>query len=479
LFVRIFCFTLGNFRTVTKRMANSGVTNSQRSSLHGNWSSKLAFILAVTGAAVGLGNIWKFPYMVGMNGGGAFVVIYLVCVFVIGLPIMMSEIMLGRRGRRNPIATMRILGKEEVGHEKWVLAGIIGVFAGFLILSFYSVIAGWTLAYVFKAAANAFANTDATGISNMFDAFVGNPFVIGFWHTVFMTVTVFVVALGVEQGLEKAAQIMVPALLLLLLLLLGYAINSGGFMDGLRFLFQPDFSKLNGEIVLSAMGHAFFTLSVGMGSVMAYGAYLPQDASIVRISAAVVVADTLIALLAGLVIFPIVFANQLDPAEGPGLVFQILPLAFGQLAGGGLFGTLFFLLLSFAALTSAISLMEPTVAWVIESFRLSRKTAAIVVGFIIWLLGILTVLSFSTLKDMKLFKGTPFDNFDYLASNILLPLGGLMVAVFAGWIMCSDSSSDELDPAEGYIYRAWRLLTRFVAPAAVLIVFLHAIGVFE
>ncbi|MDP7297560.1 MAG: sodium-dependent transporter, partial [Gammaproteobacteria bacterium] len=211
---------------MTKRMANSGVTNSQRSSLHGNWSSKLAFILAVTGAAVGLGNIWKFPYMVGMNGGGAFVVIYLVCVFVIGLPIMMSEIMLGRRGRRNPIATMRILGKEEVGHEKWVLAGIIGVFAGFLILSFYSVIAGWTLAYVFKAAANAFANTDATGISNMFDAFVGNPFVIGFWHTVFMTVTVFVVALGVEQGLEKAVQIMVPALLLLLLLLLGYAINS-------------------------------------------------------------------------------------------------------------------------------------------------------------------------------------------------------------------------------------------------------------
>ncbi|MAF82956.1 MAG: sodium-dependent transporter [Chromatiales bacterium] len=460
-------------------MANSGATNSRRSSLHGNWSSKLAFILAVTGAAVGLGNIWKFPYMVGVNGGGAFVVIYLVCVFAIGLPIMMSEIMLGRRGRRNPIATMRILGEEEAGQRRWALVGIVGVVAGFLILSFYSVIAGWTVAYVFKAATNAFANTDVTTISEMFDTFVGNPFVIGFWHTAFMTVTVTLVALGVERGLEKAVRIMMPALLALLLILLGYAVNSGGFAQALKFLFEPDFSKVNGEIVLSAMGHAFFTLSVGMGSVMAYGAYLPQEASIAQTSIAVVIADTLIAILAGLVVFPIVFANGLNPAEGPGLVFQTLPLAFGQLAGGGLFGTLFFLLLSFAALTSAISLMEPTVAWVIESYRLSRRAAAFVVGFIIWALGILTVLSFSTLKNATIFKGTFFDNFDYLASNILLPLGGLLITVFAGWVMCSNSSSDELDPAAGYIYKAWRLLARFVAPVAVLIVFLNAIGVFE
>ncbi|MDP6673971.1 MAG: sodium-dependent transporter, partial [Gammaproteobacteria bacterium] len=320
-------------------MANSGATNSRRSSLHGNWSSKLAFILAVTGAAVGLGNIWKFPYMVGVNGGGAFVVIYLVCVFAIGLPIMMSEIMLGRRGRRNPIATMRILGEEEAGQRRWALVGIVGVVAGFLILSFYSVIAGWTVAYVFKAATNAFANTDVTTISEMFDTFVGNPFVIGFWHTAFMTVTVTLVALGVERGLEKAVRIMMPALLALLLILLGYAVNSGGFAQALKFLFEPDFSKVNGEIVLSAMGHAFFTLSVGMGSVMAYGAYLPQEASIAQTSIAVVIADTLIAILAGLVVFPIVFANGLNPAEGPGLVFQTLPLAFGQLAGGGLFGT--------------------------------------------------------------------------------------------------------------------------------------------
>ncbi len=460
-------------------MVESVAGSQRRSSLHGQWSSKLAFILAVTGAAVGLGNIWKFPYMAGMNGGSAFVLIYLVCVFMIGLPIMMSEIMIGRRGRRNPVATMQILGEEEAGQMKWGLVGIMGVLAGFMILSFYSVIAGWAVAYVFKAAANEFANADATAIGEMFDTFVANPFVIGFWHTLFMIVTVSLVALGVERGLEKAVEIMVPALLLLLFVLLGYAINLDSFAQGAAFLFQPDFSKVTGDTVLSAMGHAFFTLSVGMGSVMAYGAYLPQEASITQTSILVVVADTAIALLAGLVIFPIVFANGLVPSQGPGLVFQTLPLAFGNISGGSLLGTLFFLLLSFAALTSAISLMEPAVAWMIESHRLSRKAAAIVVGFIIWALGILTVLSFSALKDVTFFKGTFFDNVDYLASNILLPLGGLLITVFAGWVMCGNSSSDELNSAGGFVYKSWRLLARYVAPVAVLLVFLNAIGIFD
>jgi len=460
-------------------MAESIAKNGRRTSLHGQWSSKLAFVLAVTGSAVGLGNIWKFPYMVGVNGGGAFVLIYLVCVLVIGLPIMMSEIMLGRRGRRNPVATMQILGEEEARQMKWGLVGVIGVFAGIIILSFYSVIAGWAVAYVFKAATNQFANADATAIGEMFGTFVANPAVIGLWHTIFMAVTVSFVALGVERGLEKAVEVMVPALLVLLFILLGYAINSGAFAQGLEFMFQPDFSKVSSDMVLSAMGHAFFTLSVGMGAVMAYGAYLPQEASIVQTSIAVVIADTGIAILAGLVIFPIVFANGLDPAEGPGLVFQTLPLAFGQLAGGSLFGALFFLLLSFAALTSAISLMEPAVAWMIERHRLSRPVAAWLVGLIIWLLGFLTVLSFSTLQDMTFLKGTFFDNFDYLTTNIMLPLGGLLITLFAGWVMCSNSSSDELDPAAGYLYKAWRLLARYVAPVAVLLVFLNAIGVFN
>lgn len=417
--------------------------------------------------------------MAGANGGGAFVMIYLVCVLVIGLPIMMSEIMLGRRGRRNPVATMQILGEEEAGQLSWGLVGLMGVLAGFIILSFYSVIGGWTVAYVVKAATNQFANTDATAIGKVFGDFVGNPIEIGFWHTAFMVVTVTLVALGVERGLEKAVRFMVPALLTLLLVLLGYAINSGAFAQGLEFMFRPDFSKVTSGIVLAAMGQAFFTLSVGMGSIMAYGAYLPQEASIVQTSVAVVLADTAIAILAGLVIFPIVFANGLDPAEGPGLIFQTLPLAFSKLAGGALFGTLFFLLLGFAALTSAISLMEPAVAWVVERYRLSRGVAAAVVGLVIWSLGLLTVLSFSTLAEFKFLQGTVFDNFDYLTSNIMLPLGGLLITIFAGWVMCENSSSDELDPAASYVYKAWRLLTRYVAPVAVALVFLNAIGVFE
>jgi len=460
-------------------MAESGANNERRSSLHGQWSSKLAFILAVTGSAVGLGNIWKFPYMAGVNGGGAFVLVYLACVMAIGLPIMMSEIMIGRRGRRNPVATMQILGEEEAGQLKWGLVGIMGVVAGFLILSFYSVIAGWALAYVVKAAANDFAGQDAATIGAMFDTFVANPLVIGFWHSVFMILTVTLVALGVERGIEKAVEVMVPALLVLLLVLLGYAINLDTFAQGVAFLFEPDFSKVNGDTVLSAMGLAFFTLSIGMGAVMAYGAYLPQEASIVQTSLAVVVADTAIALLAGLVIFPIVFAHGLDPTEGPGLVFQTLPLAFGHMSGGSLLGTLFFVLLSFAALTSAISLMEPAVAWMIERNHVARPTAAVVVGSVIWALGILTVLSFSTLQDVTLFNRTIFGNIDYLATNMLLPLGGLMITIFAGWVMCGNSSSDELDPQAGFVYRAWRLLARYVAPVAVLLVFLNAIGVFE
>jgi NSS family neurotransmitter:Na+ symporter len=460
-------------------MAESVASNAKRASLHGQWSSKLAFILAVTGSAVGLGNIWKFPYMVGVNGGGAFVLIYLLCVLVIGLPIMMSEIMLGRRGRRNPVATMQILGEEEAGQMKWGLVGFMGVLAGIIILSFYSVIAGWTVAYVFKAGANQFVNNDSAAIGEMFGGFIANPVITGFWHTLFMAVTVILVALGVERGLEKAVRFMVPALLFLLLMLLGYAVNSGAFGQGLEFMFRPDFSKVNGGMILAAMGQAFFTLSGGMGAVMAYGAYLPQEASIVRTSIAVVFADTAIAILAGLVIFPIVFANGLDPAEGPGLVFQTLPLAFGQMAGSNIFGTLFFLLLSLAALTSAISLMEPAVAWMIERHLLSRPAAATVVGAVIWLLGFLTVLSFSTLKDLTFFKGTMFDNFDYLTSNIMLPLGGLLITLFAGWVMCGNSSSDELDPDAGNVYRLWRLLTRYVVPVAVALVFLNAVGVFD
>lgn len=460
-------------------MAESVAANGRRVSLHGNWSSRFAFVLAVTGSAVGLGNIWKFPYVAGQNGGGAFVLIYLACVLAIGLPIMMSEILLGRRGRRNPVETMRLLGVEEAGQPGWRFVGLAGVLAGFLILSFYSVIAGWTMAYTIKAASGSFSGLDAATLGSQFGAFIGNPLVTGSWHTLFMALTVVLVSLGVEEGIERAVRIMVPALVILLLILLGYAVSSGDFAAGARFLFSPDFSKIDGDVVLAAMGQAFFTLSVGMGAVMAYGAYLPQDASITSTSFSVAIADTSIALLSGLVIFPIVFANGLDPAEGPGLIFQTLPLAFGQMAGGTFFGFLFFVCLGFAALTSAVSLMEPAVAWMVESFGQSRQAAARRIGLIVWLLGFGTVLSFSYLSEFKFFKGTIFDNLDFLAVNVMLPLGGFLLTIFAGWVMCQNSSADELDPGAGPMYRIWRILARYVAPVAVVLVLLNAFGVFN
>ena len=450
----------------------------RRVSLHGQWSSHLAFVLAVSGSAVGLGNIWKFPYIAGVNGGGAFVLVYLVCVFAIGLPIMMSEILLGRRGRRNPVATMALLGEEEGGTRHWGIVGVIGVAAGFFILSYYSVIAGWVVAYIFEGASGAFEGADTDQVGQIFSRISSSWIVTGFWHTLFMTLTGFVVAKGVEKGLERAVRILMPALIGMLLLLLVYSMIAGDFARGLAFLFEPKFSELTGSSVLVALGHAFFTLSVGMGAVMAYGAYLPAESSIGATSVAVVIADTAIAIVAGLVIFPIVFANGLDPAAGPGLIFQSLPLAFGQLPGGSIVASVFFLLLSFAAWTSAISLMEPAVVWLVERQEgLPRYVAASAVGVLIWLLGFLTVFSTNVLSEFTFFKGTFFENIDFVTSNIVLPIGGLAIVVFAGWVMSANSTADELDPSVGIGYRLWRLSARFIAPIAVLFIFLNAVGV--
>jgi NSS family neurotransmitter:Na+ symporter len=455
-------------------MLSSQGDSAKRKSLHGHWSSRMAFILAVTGSAVGLGNIWKFPYIAGQNGGGAFVLVYLVCVVVIGMPVMMSEILIGRRGRRNPIATMELLGKEEGSTGNWRWVGIMGVFGGILILSYYSVIAGWTLAYVVKSVSGAFAGASADTVGAEFGSFVGDWRLIGLCHTIFMALTIFVVARGVERGLEQAVRFMVPALLILMLVLLGYSINSGYFGEGVAFMFTPDFEKLTWNSVLAALGQAFFTLSIGMGAVMAYGAYLPEETSITGASVAVVTADTAIAILAGLAIFPLVFANNLDPADGPGLVFFTLPLAFGQMAGGVFFSTIFFVLLAFAAWTSAIGLMEPAVAWIVEHFNRTRAQAAVMTGLLIWFLGFGSVLSFNELAEFKFLAGTIFDNIDYLTSNIMLPLGGLLIVVFAGWVMCRNSTSDELG-SSGAWYRAWRFLARFVAPIGILFVLANAI----
>jgi len=456
-------------------LSNQSADPAKRSSLHGHWSSRMAFILAVTGSAVGLGNIWKFPYVAGQNGGGAFVLVYLACVAIIGMPVMMSEILMGRRGRRNPIATMALLGAEEGKSRHWSLVGAMAVVAGVLILSYYSVVGGWTLFYVLKSGTGIFANAGPSEVTAVRDGFLGNWSTVSLFHTIFMGLTIFVVARGVERGLEQAVRFMVPALLLLMVVLLGYSIASGHVDEGLAFMFTPDFDKLTWDSVLAAMGQAFFTLSIGMGAVMAYGAYLPEETSIFGASAAVAIADTMIAMLAGLVIFPLVFANNLDPADGPGLVFITLPLAFGQMPGGVFFSTVFFVLLTFAAWTSAISLMEPAVAWIMERFDRTRAQAAVMVGLLIWATGFGTVLSFNVLADFKFWRGTIFENLDHLTINVMLPLGGMLIVIFAGWVMCRNSTADELG-GKGAIFKLWRFLARVVAPIGILFVFLKAVG---
>ncbi|HEX6928563.1 MAG TPA: sodium-dependent transporter [Gammaproteobacteria bacterium] len=449
----------------------------RRQSLHGQWSSRLAFVLAAMGAAVGLGSIWRFPYMTGLNGGGAFVLIYLACVFAIGLPIFMAEAMLGRRGRRNPINAMRLLSEEEAGNTFWQVIGWLGVIAGMLILSYYSVIAGWTFSFTFDTVRGTFADAEHAGVMAHFADMVASPGRLIFWHTVFIAMTVFVVGRGVEQGLEKAVKYIMPALFLLLLALVFYSMTTGRFLDGVHYLFQPDFSRVTPHTVLDAMGQAFFSLSIGMGAIMAYGAYLPDDSSIAETSFTVVLAVTVVALLAGLVIFPVVLLNGVDPATaGPGLTFITLSLLFGGMPGGALFGTLFFVLLIFAAWSSSIGLIEPAVARIVEKYRLPRPRAALLVGVIVWVLGLLTVASFNTHAHVRFFGGTIFQNLDFLTSNIMLPAGGLLIAVFTGWVMCKSSTVDELEMGTGYRYGLWRFLTRFLAPVALVFIFLNAVS---
>jgi len=450
----------------------------KRESIHGQWSSRWAFILAATGSAVGLGNIWKFPYITGENGGGAFVAVYLICILLIGIPIMMAEVMLGRRGRRSPINAMRHLASEEGASPHWKYLGWAGVIAGFLILSYYSVIAGWALAYIFRAASGSFVGVGAEGIGTMFGHFIGDPEALIAWHTLFMVMTMVVVARGVRGGLEAAVRFLMPGLFILLIVMVGYALNTGHFNEGLAFLFTPNFDKLTGNGLLIAMGHAFFTLSLGMGAIMVYGSYLPSKASITKTVVIIAAADTLVALLAGMAIFPIVFAYGLEPGSGPGLIFQTLPIAFGQMPGGVLFGTFFFILLLFAAWSSSISLVEPAVAWLIENHGMTRKSAAIWCGVITWFVGLGTVFSFNYLsgEEFRLFGKTFFDLLDFLTSNVMLPLGGLLIAVFSAWIMRPEDAREEMRMGYPKAFALWHFLVRYVTPIGVSVVFLRAIG---
>lgn len=451
---------------------------TQSGSIHGLWSNRWAFVLAATGSAVGLGNIWKFPYMTGQNGGGAFVLVYLICIVFITLPILMAEVLLGRRGRRSPIFAMAAVAREAGCSVLWSVIGWMGVVAGFLILSYYSVIAGWTLAYVPRAATGAFAGGEGPAIAALFDGLLASPGWLTLWHTLFMVSTVFVVGRGLQAGIERAVTWLMPGLFIILLGLVAYAATLPSFAQGVDFLFTPDFSKLNAEVVLKALGQAFFTLSLGMGAIMVYGAYLPEESSITRTSLTVCAADTTVALLAGLAIFPLVFAHGLMPGEGPGLIFLTLPAAFGQMPGGVVIGTLFFVLLLVAAFTSALSLIEPAVAWGVERFDTSRAKAAAVCGLLAWLLGLATVFSFNLAENYKPIGGmTLFELLDYLTSNIMLPAGGALIAVFVAWFMRDEHRRAELRTGAAVLYPVWLWLLRIVAPVGVALVFLQAIGV--
>jgi NSS family neurotransmitter:Na+ symporter len=443
--------------------------------LHGQWSSRMAFILAASGSAIGLGNIWKFPYLAGDNGGGAFVMVYLLCVLAIGIPIMMAETLLGRRGRQSPINTMLTLADEAKASPAWHYAGWLGVIAGFLILSYYSVIAGWAMAYILKVGGGFMNHVDAKAAQEVFQDLKASPDIQIIWHTLFMAATLLIVSRGVSGGIERATRIMMPGLLIMLLLLDGYAMTTGGFGQGMAFLFEPDFSRLSGASVLTAMGQAFFSLGLGMGSIMVYGSYLPAHVSIARSTLIVASADTLVALLAGIAIFPIVFANHLEPGMGPGLIFETLPIAFGKMPGGSLFGLLFFALVFFAAITSAIALIEPAVAWLTENRGLSRPKAALWSGLGCWFLGLGTVFSFNVGSGAIGFGKNFFELVDFLTADIMLPVGGILIALFAGWIVKREVSEAELEMGRAYDF--WRALVRYVAPVAVALVFLRAIGI--
>ena len=448
----------------------------KRQSIHGQWSSRWAFIMAATGSAVGLGNIWRFPYITGEYGGGAFVLMYLGCVLLVGIPIMMAEVLLGRRGRQSPINTMAALSKEEGLNPAWRYLGWMGVVAGFLILSFYSVVAGWTLEYIFQAGSGNFLTATDGEIGEIFDSLLRDPGQLLIMHTLFMALTVVVVAMGVRSGLERAVKLLMPALFILLLIMVGYAMSTDGFQEGLYYLFYPDWSKLSGEGFLAALGQAFFSLSLGMGAIMVYGSYLPDDASIGHTSVSIALADTLVAIMAGMAIFPLVFAYGLEVGSGPGLIFVTLPIAFGQMPYGQIFGTGFFILLLFAAWTSSISLLEPAVAWLVENRGITRAKSAAIAGLIAWTLGIGSVLSFNHWQDYKLFDKTYFDIMDYVTSNILLPLGGILIAIFTAWLMSRKTVVAELGLGDGFVFQAWFFVVRFVAPIGVVVIFLHAVG---
>lgn len=446
-----------------------------------SWSSGMTFILAAVGAAVGLGNIWKFPYIAGMSGGGAFVLVYLACVIFVAIPVLIGELLIGRCGNRSPPEAMRAVAESAGRSGRWSIVGFMGVIAGYLIATYYSVIAGWTVFYIFKAA-NSFDGASAMDVAGQFDDLLANPGSMTIWHTVFISLALVIVGRGLRRGIERAVKMLMPALFVMLLVMIGYAAVAGDFKAGVEFLFNADFSKITGEVVLAAIGQAFFSISVAMGLMMVYGAYVPKDVSLTRSAVIIAGTDTLIALLAGLMIFPIVFANGLDPAEGPGLIFKTLPAAFVGMPGGAVFGALFFVLLAFAAITSIIAVIEPIIAYAEDRWHMRRKVGCIVFGFLAWLIGLASIFSFNIWKDVTpldmfdVFAGkTIFDLIDYFTANVMMPLGAILIALFVGWRMKPELIESELSFGSSLLFNAWLWTIRVVAPLAILAILISGL----
>ena len=437
-----------------------------------NFSSKLGIIVATAGSALGLGNIYRFPCEAGANGGGAFLIVYLVIALLIGTPLMVSEFIIGRRSRSNPIGAFRLLSGKK---NAWPVVGYLGVLCAFLILAFYTTVAGWTLGYLGKSAANHFAGQDLGQIQLQFMQFTNHPWLPIVCQLAFLALTAFVVARGVKDGIEKWSKILMPLLLVIMVVLCINSLTLSGAKEGLRFFFNPDFSKINGRVLISALGQAFFSLSIGMGALITYGSYIGKKDNMVSSAAGVVLADTLVAVLAGVIIFPAAFTFGIQPQAGASLAFTTLPMVFQQMTGGYFFCLIFFLLLVIATLTSTISLLEVIVAATTEEMHLSRPLAAILGAVGTALIGVIATLSFRDGSPLHIGGRTVFDLLDHLTASYFMPLGGLLIVLFVGWKMKRAEALDELTNGgtlKAGIRKAILFIIRYLAPVAIAVIFI-------
>ncbi|MDW7670303.1 MAG: sodium-dependent transporter [Bacillota bacterium] len=431
-----------------------------------NWGSRFGFIMAAAGSAVGLGNIWRFPYMAGANGGSAFILIYLVFVFVIGLSVMIAEFAVGRR------TSLAAVGAYKSYSNRWTFAGVLGVVSAFFIMGFYPVVGGWALAYVFKSLTGLLANADAIG--DTFGAFITSPTEPLIWFVIFLAMNIIIVAKGISGGIEKAGKILMPTLFVLLILIAIRSITLPGAGAGLDFLFTPDFSEVTGQTFLAALGQAFFSLSLGMGCMITYGSYLSKSEKLPNNALIVTALDTGVALLAGIAIFPALFAFGMEPAAGPGLVFVVVPIIFSQMGGiGTLFAAIFFIALTVAALTSSVSLMEVVAAYLIDQRQMERKKAVYGTGVIMVITGILSSLSLGVMSGVTFLGVGVFDFFDILTDKIFLAIGGMLLAIFVGWVVKKEDLEDELTNGGTLkfgLFTVWYNIVKYVIPVAVAIV---------